>query len=215
MSPPRYPKGIAAASLDTGVPIAFGVITSDTIEQAVERAGSKAGNKGWDAAMTAIEMAKVLRNSRGNENGGSRGSTPFSSSTEPSSSQRDPYPLKDDLKIFWEIAEEADPDIRTFAEISSRVPSQKGRDRCPHTDAAEKWALLRMAAVDRNILRLATYEILHRKDIPAAVTIDEASKSPRSTLPLSRLPSSMHPRQDRKGTSFSKTAGSEAEEPSS
>lgn len=54
-------KGIAAASLDTGVPIAFGVITSDTIEQAVERAGSKAGNKGWDAAMTAIEMAKVLR----------------------------------------------------------------------------------------------------------------------------------------------------------
>jgi 6,7-dimethyl-8-ribityllumazine synthase len=54
-------KGIAAASLDTGVPIAFGVITSDTIEQAVERAGSKSGNKGWDAAMTAIEMAQVVR----------------------------------------------------------------------------------------------------------------------------------------------------------
>jgi 6,7-dimethyl-8-ribityllumazine synthase len=54
-------KGIAAASLETGVPIAFGVITSDTIEQAVERAGSKAGNKGWDAAITAIEMAQVLK----------------------------------------------------------------------------------------------------------------------------------------------------------
>ncbi|MDI6801720.1 MAG: 6,7-dimethyl-8-ribityllumazine synthase [Thermodesulfovibrionales bacterium] len=54
-------KGIAAASLDTGVPIAFGIITSDTIEQAVERAGSKAGNKGWDAAITAIEMAQVLK----------------------------------------------------------------------------------------------------------------------------------------------------------
>lgn len=54
-------KGIAAASLDTGVPIAFGVITSDTIEQAVERAGSKAGNKGWDAALTAIEMAQVVK----------------------------------------------------------------------------------------------------------------------------------------------------------
>lgn len=54
-------KGIAAASLETGVPIAFGVITSDTIEQAVERAGSKSGNKGWDAAMTAIEMAQVMR----------------------------------------------------------------------------------------------------------------------------------------------------------
>ncbi|OGW23578.1 MAG: 6,7-dimethyl-8-ribityllumazine synthase, partial [Nitrospirae bacterium GWB2_47_37] len=50
-------KGIASASLETGVPIAFGVITSDTIEQAVERAGTKAGNKGWDAALTAIEMA--------------------------------------------------------------------------------------------------------------------------------------------------------------
>ncbi|MCE5312577.1 MAG: 6,7-dimethyl-8-ribityllumazine synthase [Nitrospiraceae bacterium] len=54
-------KGIASASLDTGVPIAFGVITSDTIEQAVERAGTKSGNKGWDAAVTAIEMAKVLK----------------------------------------------------------------------------------------------------------------------------------------------------------
>lgn len=54
-------KGVAAASMETGVPIAFGVITSDTIEQAVERAGTKAGNKGWDAAITAIEMAQVLK----------------------------------------------------------------------------------------------------------------------------------------------------------
>ncbi|HMK60489.1 MAG TPA: 6,7-dimethyl-8-ribityllumazine synthase [Dissulfurispiraceae bacterium] len=54
-------KGIAIASLETGVAIAFGVITSDTIEQAVERAGSKSGNKGWDAAMTAIEMAHVMK----------------------------------------------------------------------------------------------------------------------------------------------------------
>lgn len=54
-------KGIASASLESGVPMAFGVITSDTIEQAVERAGSKSGNKGWDAAITAIEMAQVLK----------------------------------------------------------------------------------------------------------------------------------------------------------
>lgn len=54
-------KGIAAASMDSGLPIAFGVITSDTIEQAVERAGTKSGNKGWDAAIAAIEMAQVLR----------------------------------------------------------------------------------------------------------------------------------------------------------
>lgn len=54
-------KGIASASLETGVPIAFGVITSDTIEQAVERAGTKSGNKGFDAAITAIEMAQVMK----------------------------------------------------------------------------------------------------------------------------------------------------------
>lgn len=54
-------KGVASASMDTGVPISFGVITSDTIEQAVERAGSKSGNKGWDAAMAAIEMAQVMK----------------------------------------------------------------------------------------------------------------------------------------------------------
>ncbi len=54
-------KGIASVSLETGVPIAFGVITSDTIEQAVERAGTKSGNKGFDAALTAIEMAQVMK----------------------------------------------------------------------------------------------------------------------------------------------------------
>jgi len=54
-------KGIATASMETGIPIAFGVVTSDTIEQAVERAGSKSGNKGWDAAMVAIEMAQLLK----------------------------------------------------------------------------------------------------------------------------------------------------------
>lgn len=54
-------KGIASVSLETGIPVAFGVITSDTIEQAVERAGSKAGNNGWNAATCAIEMAQVIK----------------------------------------------------------------------------------------------------------------------------------------------------------
>ena len=54
-------KGVATASMETGVPIAFGVITSDTIEQAVERAGTKSGNKGFDAAITAIEMAQLMK----------------------------------------------------------------------------------------------------------------------------------------------------------
>lgn len=53
-------KGIAQAALDESVPISFGVLTTDTIEQAIERAGTKAGNKGADAAMTAIEMANLM-----------------------------------------------------------------------------------------------------------------------------------------------------------
>ena len=52
-------KGIAQVSLQTGVPVTFGVLTTDTIEQAIERAGTKAGNKGWDAAVSAIEMVSL------------------------------------------------------------------------------------------------------------------------------------------------------------
>ncbi len=53
-------KGIAKVSLDTGLPVIYGVITADTLEQAIERAGTKMGNKGFDAAVTAIEMANLL-----------------------------------------------------------------------------------------------------------------------------------------------------------
>ncbi len=54
-------KGIAAVSLESAIPITFGVLTTDTLEQAIERAGSKAGNKGFDAAMAAVEMADLIR----------------------------------------------------------------------------------------------------------------------------------------------------------
>jgi 6,7-dimethyl-8-ribityllumazine synthase len=54
-------KGVSHAALSTGTPVIFGVLTTDTIEQAIERAGTKAGNKGWEAAVSAIEMANVLR----------------------------------------------------------------------------------------------------------------------------------------------------------
>jgi 6,7-dimethyl-8-ribityllumazine synthase len=54
-------SGLQRAQLDTGVPCVFGVLTTDTIEQAIERAGTKAGNKGFESAMTAIEMADLLR----------------------------------------------------------------------------------------------------------------------------------------------------------
>lgn len=57
-------RGIAAASAETGMPVAFGVLTTNTVEQAIDRAGAKSGNKGFDAAMTAIEMANLLRRLR-------------------------------------------------------------------------------------------------------------------------------------------------------
>ena len=53
-------KGVAIAGLESKIPVIFGVITTDTIEQAIERAGTKAGNKGWNAAMTAVEMANLF-----------------------------------------------------------------------------------------------------------------------------------------------------------
>jgi 6,7-dimethyl-8-ribityllumazine synthase len=53
-------KGIAVVSLETGVPVIFGVLTTDSIEQAIERAGTKAGNKGWSAAMAAVEMVNLM-----------------------------------------------------------------------------------------------------------------------------------------------------------
>jgi 6,7-dimethyl-8-ribityllumazine synthase len=57
-------KGIAQVSAETGVPVAFGVLTTNTLEQAIDRAGAKGGNKGFDAAMSAVEMANLLRSLR-------------------------------------------------------------------------------------------------------------------------------------------------------
>jgi 6,7-dimethyl-8-ribityllumazine synthase len=54
-------KGIAAVSQDTGIPVIYGIITSDTLEQAIERAGTKGGNRGWDAALSAIEMINLYK----------------------------------------------------------------------------------------------------------------------------------------------------------
>ena len=53
-------KGVAKVGLESEIPVIFGIVTTDTIEQAIERAGSKAGNKGWDAAITAVEMANLI-----------------------------------------------------------------------------------------------------------------------------------------------------------
>jgi len=58
-------KGVSAINMQEGIPVIFGVLTTDTIEQAIERAGTKAGNKGWDAGSSAIEMANLLKQIKG------------------------------------------------------------------------------------------------------------------------------------------------------
>jgi 6,7-dimethyl-8-ribityllumazine synthase len=55
-------KGVAQTSMETGIPVIYGVLTTDTVEQAIERAGTKSGNKGWDAGLHAIEMANLYKN---------------------------------------------------------------------------------------------------------------------------------------------------------
>ena len=65
-------NGIANTALSGGVPVSFGVLTTDTLEQAIERAGSKAGNKGWEAAVSAVEMANLYRQLRTTASGSQR-----------------------------------------------------------------------------------------------------------------------------------------------
>jgi 6,7-dimethyl-8-ribityllumazine synthase len=60
-------KGVAGVSLASGIPIAFGVLTTDTLEQAIERAGTKMGNKGWDSALSALEMVSLVRTLEGSK----------------------------------------------------------------------------------------------------------------------------------------------------
>jgi 6,7-dimethyl-8-ribityllumazine synthase len=60
-------KGLGAISMETGVPVAFGVLTTNTLEQAIDRGGAKSGNKGFDAAMSAVEMADLMRRLRAKE----------------------------------------------------------------------------------------------------------------------------------------------------
>ncbi len=60
-------KGVAAVAMDKDIPVIFGILTTDTIEQAIERAGTKGGNKGWDAALSALEMVNLFKRAPKNE----------------------------------------------------------------------------------------------------------------------------------------------------
>jgi transcription antitermination factor NusB len=173
-------KGIGQVMTATGVPVAFGVLTTNTLEQAIDRAGAKSGNKGFDAAATVIEMASVLKQIRGNW---------------------DPCPpvmlsRRRALQLLYECGTSARCPGRRHAGLLS-IPSTPRRMRTlPPPDPfmeellygaytnlefldalitrrSEHWKLERMPVVDRNILRMAAYEML-RTPTPAAVVIDQA-----------------------------------------
>jgi N utilization substance protein B len=82
---------------------------------------------------------------------------------------------RESLELFWSDTDEKDPDTKAFAEdiISGTIKNLKEIDSLIQ-EVAQKWKISRMASIDRNILRFATYELLFRKDIPGAVTINEA-----------------------------------------
>lgn len=92
-----------------------------------------------------------------------------------SSKTKDIHNIKDSLEVFWSDTGEKDSDIKTFSEdiILGTIKNLKEIDLIIQK-IVEKWEISRMASIDRNILRFAVYELLFRKDIPCAVTINEA-----------------------------------------
>ncbi len=83
--------------------------------------------------------------------------------------------LKDELKLFWDESQEKDKEIKVFTEdiVLGTIENLQNIDSTIES-VAENWKLSRMAAIDRNILRFSAYELIYRKDIPPAVTINEA-----------------------------------------
>ena len=176
-------KGVAQVGMQTGVPTIFGVITTDTIEQAVERAGTKAGNKGFDAGIGGDRDGLPAQGPGGLRwlPGGARANTPCRRSTTQTS----------------RASACTTRSTRCGPGCSTRTASTRpGRPRARRSEFAQRlaigvaddrdgldeliercstnWRLVRMPVVDRNILRMAAHELTSRHDIPATVTINEA-----------------------------------------
>ncbi len=171
-------KGVAQASHATGVPVVFGVLTTDTIEQAVERAGTKAGNKGFDAALAAIEMvtldAALLE-------GGPLG-FPMGARTTAREAA---------LQMLYAVEATGGGAEHAIGDFRRELPGDaEGRDYADqivrgvsenptHVDelirtASKNWRVERMTRVDRNILRIGAWELEQSREVPRAVIIDEA-----------------------------------------
>ena len=173
-------KGVAQVALEADCAVTMGVLTCDTMEQALERAGVKAGNKGAEAAMAAIEQAQVLQLAgRPARQGGARMTGRRTKARERALQalyQIDVAAagIDDALASFWKSFEPTEREVQQLAEQLVRGVAV---DRRQVDDLIENvstnWRLDRMAKVDRNVLRLATWELL-KSDAPVKVVINEA-----------------------------------------
>ena len=159
-------KGIAHASLETGVPMAFGVLTTNTLEQAIDRAGTKGGNKGFDAAMTAIEMANLMRRLRRIRLMPSRRRSRQRAVQVLYLWDMRRQPVEEAMEAYYgtlyseESAQRPQRDV-FMDELVSGAVARLETSTQQITGHAEHWRMERMPAVDRNILRLAVYEMLY------------------------------------------------------
>ena len=173
-------KGVASVTAATGVPVVFGVLTTDTVDQALNNAGLKHGNKGFDAAVTAIEMANVLRACE-------RDRPPRFQAGQGLQVQRSPCRSRIRDRAVLRLRAEALRGRRASGDHRSRA---RRRRTCSAADVAQlrterdavdavvdarlhNWSIGRLAVLDHTVLRLGCYELLYRADTPPKVAINE------------------------------------------
>ena len=188
-------RGIQIAQLDTGVPMAFCVLTCDTLEQAIDRAGLKSGNKGYDAGMGAVEMAQLsiklarkpasqARASAQNFREARRQAAARKAMTLRRKSREFALQMlfewdmahqkpKQIEQHFWKQARAADSTRKFADQLFEGAVAQAAANDALVGKLSENWKFERLAAVDRNILRLAIYEF-KSGTAPVKVVIDEA-----------------------------------------
>ncbi len=187
-------RGIQIAQLDTGVPMAFCVLTCDTLEQAIDRAGLKSGNKGYDAGMGAVEMAQLsiklarkpplscasgqnFREAR-RQAAARKAMTLRRKSREFALQMLFEWDMahqkpKQIEQHFWKQARAADSTRKFADQLFEGAVAQAAANDALVGKLSENWKFERLAAVDRNILRLAIYEF-KSGTAPVKVVIDEA-----------------------------------------
>lgn len=178
-------RGIGAVSRAERLPVVFGVLTTDTVEQALARAGGEHGNKGYEAATTAVEMARLLENiaRRGQDKSakkraGGAASGPRRKGRELALQALFQADLLEDwsetaLESLWGRAGERAACDFARSLFAGVAVNRERIDRAI-ASACEHWRIGRIGRVDAGILRLATYEILFCPEVPISAAINEA-----------------------------------------